>query len=170
MAIKIIVRHPGEVQIGALDFPCALGRGGIGDKKGEGDGITPIGTFPLRCVYYRPDRLPHPQTGLPVFKLSETDGWCDEPDHPKYNQLVKTPFAASHENLWRDDNVYDLIIPLGYNDNPILAGQGSAIFMHIAQPDFTPTEGCVAMNKADLLEILRQSDKKTEIEVVRPHK
>jgi L,D-peptidoglycan transpeptidase YkuD (ErfK/YbiS/YcfS/YnhG family) len=166
--MKITVRHPGDVCIGNDIFRCALGRRGIGDKSGEGDGVTPIGTFALRCVYYRPDRLSPPKTALPQFALKTTDGWCDEPDHPDYNKLISTPFPDSHEALWREDALYNLIIPLGYNDDPVIPGKGSAIFMHVAQPGFTPTEGCIALQTSDLLTVLGQSQPGTMIDIIRP--
>lgn len=127
------------------------------DDKHEGDLATPRGRFALRACYYRPDRItPPPQTGLPLMALAPNDGWCDDPAHPLYNKPVKLPFDASHEKLWRDDHAYDLIVPLGYNDGPIIAGKGSAIFWHLAQPDWRGTEGCVAITKEAMLEILRE--------------
>jgi len=143
-----------------VDAPCALGRGGVAKKSGEGDGITPLGRFPLRRVFYRPDRLEKPATGLNVVALEEHHGWCDDPLDAAYNTLVSRPFAARHETLWRDDALYDVIVELGYNDQPVIAGKGSAIFMHIAKPDYAPTEGCVALKKADLLGLLGGCDGK----------
>jgi L,D-peptidoglycan transpeptidase YkuD (ErfK/YbiS/YcfS/YnhG family) len=140
-------------------YRCALGRSGIGAEKTEGDGLTPVGCFELRRVLYRPDRVANygmtkPKTGLPVIPLSLNDGWCDEPKHPRYNQPITRPFDASHETLWRDDALYDIIVILGHNDDPPVPGLGSAIFLHIARPDYGPTEGCVALAASDLLEIL----------------
>lgn len=133
---------------------CAIGPGGVTIKTGEGDGVTPLGTFPLRRVFYRPDRVEKPVTGLPLVALEENHGWCDEPTHAAYNTLISRPFPASHETLWREDGVYDVIVELGYNDDPVIAGHGSAIFIHIAHPDYRPTQGCVALAKADLLDLL----------------
>jgi len=139
---------------------CALGRGGVAKKSGEGDGITPLGRFPLRRVFYRPDRLEKPATGLDVMALEEHHGWCDDPLDAAYNTLIMRPFAARHETLWRDDALYDIIIETGYNDAPVIPGKGSAIFIHIAKPDYAPTEGCVALKKADLLGLLGVCDGK----------
>ncbi len=133
---------------------CALGRGGIAEKSGEGDGITPLGAFPLRRVFYRPDRIERPATGLAVVALREHHGWCDDLADAAYNSLISLPFAASHEIMWRDDGLYDLVVETGYNDRPVIAGKGSAIFIHIARPQYAPTEGCVAMAREDLLEML----------------
>jgi L,D-peptidoglycan transpeptidase YkuD (ErfK/YbiS/YcfS/YnhG family) len=136
---------------------CALGRSGvvIAGSKREGDGATPMGDWPMRQVFWRPDRLEQPVTQLPVIALRPDMGWCDDPAHPDYNRQVVLPFPAPHEKLWREDGVYDLIVVLGYNDDPVIAGKGSAIFLHIAREDFSPTEGCVACSRDDLLALLR---------------
>ncbi len=135
---------------------CALGRGGVaamGEKR-EGDGATPAGLWPLRRLYYRPDRMTKPDTKLPVVALTPADGWCDAPGDPAYNRPVPWPHAASAEHLWREDHVYDLIVVLGYNDAPVRPGLGSAIFLHLARADYSPTDGCVALRQADLLSLL----------------
>jgi L,D-peptidoglycan transpeptidase YkuD (ErfK/YbiS/YcfS/YnhG family) len=131
----------------------AIGRCGIGDKRRERDGVTPIGTWPVRRVLYRADKLT-PKTTLPMAPIAPDDGWCDAPDDPAYNTQVKLPCAASHERLWRDDDLYDLVVVLGFNDDPVMPGAGSAIFLHVARPDFGPTEGCLAFALADLMEIV----------------
>ena len=93
-------------------------------------------------------------TGLAVRALGPEDGWCDDPVNDAYNRLVTLPFDASHEILWRQDRVYDLIVELGYNDDPVKPGLGSAIFVHVATADFSPTEGCIALALEDLLDLL----------------
>ena len=149
-------------------YPCALGKGGIRSEKREGDGATPVGHFTLRRLFYRPDRLPSPKTGLILQALMPEDGWCDDPNHSAYNQLITRPFPASHERLWRDDHVYDLIVEIGYNDDPIYTGYGSAIFMHIAEPDYKATAGCVALRQDHLLEILRSCGPETVLAIPAP--
>lgn len=109
----------------------------------------------MRRVYYRPDRGPAPETELPVIALGPGDGWSDDPSEPTYNRLVPLPCRGSHERLWRADGIYDLIVELGYNDDPVVAGMGSAIFLHIARPGYAPTEGCAALKAADLRAVLR---------------
>jgi L,D-peptidoglycan transpeptidase YkuD (ErfK/YbiS/YcfS/YnhG family) len=133
---------------------CALGRGGMRRDKREGDGATPIGRFALRRVFYRPDRIAPPATRLPVTPVEENMGWCDDPAHSAYNQLVFLPFPGSHERLWRDDALYDLLAVIGWNDEPVAPGLGSAIFLHVASPDFAPTEGCVSVALDDLWALL----------------
>jgi L,D-peptidoglycan transpeptidase YkuD (ErfK/YbiS/YcfS/YnhG family) len=160
----ITLTSPTTLEMGGKIYACTIGRAGVaavGEKR-EGDLKTPSGSFALRCVYYRPDRMAAPKTTLPTIALTPEDGWCDDPEHELYNQPVKLPFAGRHEKLWRDDNVYDLIIPLGYNDGvdangnstPIAKGAGSAIFMHLMRADGVGTEGCVALKRDDLLEVL----------------
>jgi L,D-peptidoglycan transpeptidase YkuD (ErfK/YbiS/YcfS/YnhG family) len=119
------------------------------DKR-EGDGASPAGVWPIRRVLYRPDRGSAPTTALPVAAISEDDGWCDAPEDPAYNRPVKLPYPASAERMWRDDHLYDLVVILGHNDDPPVAGLGSAIFLHLAKPDYAPTHGCVAVARADL--------------------
>ena len=145
-----------QATFGAARWRCAVGRGGIRADKREGDGATPIGCWPLRRVLFRRDRLTAPHSALPVAALAEDDGWCDAPADPRYNRPVKLPYAASHERLWRDDAIYDVIVVLGHNDDPPRPGAGSAIFLHLARDDYGPTEGCVALARDDLLTLLRQ--------------
>ncbi len=135
-------------------YHAALGKGGIRAEKLEGDGATPAGLLPLRRVLYRADRLPRPRAAVPLCPLAPHDGWCDDPNDSAYNQPVRLPYDARHEALWRDDPLYDLIGILGWNDAPIVRGLGSAIFLHLARPDYTPTEGCIALALPDLLALL----------------
>lgn len=154
--MEIVVSAAGWVSAAGRRWRCALGRSGIvaAEAKREGDGGTPAARLPLRRVFFRPDRLAAPATGLPVQALAPDDGWCDAPDDPAYNRLVKHPYPASAERLWREDEVYDVIVELGWNDAPVEPGRGSAIFLHVARPDYRPTEGCVALALPDLLELL----------------
>ncbi|HWK46843.1 MAG TPA: L,D-transpeptidase family protein [Stellaceae bacterium] len=150
----LILRRDGMAVFGDRARPCALGRGGRSIDKREGDGATPIGAWPLRRVLYRADRLRRPSTALTVTALEPGDGWCDAPADARYNQPVPLPYPASAETLWRPDSVYDVIVPLGFNDAPIEPGRGSAIFLHVARPDYASTEGCVALALTDLLDYL----------------
>ena len=144
----------GEARWGDRIMRCAVGASGIAADKREGDLATPTGLFAFRRVHYRPDRLRPPPTGLPLSPISPQDGWCDDPADPLYNRPVRLPYAARHERLWREDGLYDLIVVLGHNDDPVVPGAGSAIFLHVARPDFGPTEGCVALGREDLLALL----------------
>lgn len=153
--MEIMVWPPGALSWNGRQVRCAIGKGGILENKTEGDGATPAGCFPLRRVFYRADRLPAPETGLSVRALTPEDGWCEDPDDPAYNRLVSLPFAAGHETLWREDGLYDVIVELGYNDDPVTPGRGSAIFMHVAQPGYDPTKGCIALELEALLDLLK---------------
>jgi len=146
-------------------YPCALGKGSIVSDKIEGDGATPTGVFKLRRVIYRSDRLTCPQTSLDAQEMTRTDGWCDDPSHSKYNQAVTLPFPASHEELWREDHIYDIIVILGHNDAPAIPHKGSAVFFHLAREGFTPTQGCVAVKLDDMLEILKTIESNVHMEI-----
>lgn len=135
---------------------CALGKTGVieADLKREGDGKSPLGVWTIRRVLYRPDKGERPQTGLPTRALERDDGWCDAPGDPAYNRAVKLPHPASAEQMWREDDVYDLVCVLAHNDDPPVSPLGSAIFLHLAKPDYSPTEGCIALSREDMLELL----------------
>ena len=147
----------GMLTAGGRTYRCALGAAGIRHDKREGDKATPAGTFALRRVLYRPDRGDPPATGLPASGIGRHDGWCDDPADPAYNRPVALPYAANCETMWRDDRLYDVVVVLGHNDDPVVPGAGSAVFLHVAKPDFGPTEGCVALAREDLLEIVRRA-------------
>jgi len=169
MNIDVLVSHaaatrgtiratpPAPMGMENFSAPCALGRSGViaaADKR-EGDGATPLGTWPLRKVYYRMDRIAPPETaGLPVEPISADLGWCDAAEHPDYNRPVPLPGAASHEELSRTEPVYDLVVVLGHNDDPVVPGMGSAIFWHLARADWQPTAGCIATRPDVLSELL----------------
>jgi L,D-peptidoglycan transpeptidase YkuD (ErfK/YbiS/YcfS/YnhG family) len=145
----------GTGTLGELSFRCALGRGGITADKNEGDGCTPAGRFPIRRLFYRPDRVRDLACALPMQPLSPNDGWCDDPKDSAYNRLVIRPYAASHEAMWLESAVYDLVLAIGHNDDPVVPGKGSAVFLHLAQPDYSPTDGCVAFARGDFLALLQ---------------
>lgn len=161
----LFVTPDGVLRIGDRRYRCALGRGGIRRDKREGDGATPAGTWPLRAVLYRPDRLTAPPTSLSVSPIHREDGWCDAPDDPNYNRPVSLPYPASAERMWRDDGLYDLLAVIGYNDDPPVPGSGSAIFLHVARPDYGPTEGCVALALSDLMDVLARCEAGSRIAI-----
>ncbi len=150
-----------------IEFKCAIGRGGMTDanKKREGDGTSPIGCWPMRRVFYRADKIAPIETSLPISPIRKNDGWCDAPDDPLYNQLVSLPYPASHEKMWRDDDVYDIVVELGHNHNPPIPGLGSAIFLHLAKPGYPPTEGCIALSEMHLRHVLNLSGPETFLDI-----
>jgi L,D-peptidoglycan transpeptidase YkuD (ErfK/YbiS/YcfS/YnhG family) len=133
---------------------AAVGRAGVAAHKQEGDGATPSGTYRLISGFYRADRLPAPRSGLAIRALSRQDAWVDEPTDANYNRLVSLPYPAHAEPMWLDDAVYDLVVVVGYNMDPVVSGMGSAIFLHIARPDFSPTAGCIAVEKDVLVGLM----------------
>lgn len=149
----------GVFKFGSRLVRCALGSGGVipARVKREGDHCSPIGRWPLRRVFFRPDRLEAPKTALPITPLAPQMGWCDAPEDARYNCPVLLPHPASAERLWREDHVYDILVILGHNDAPVLPGMGSAIFWHLAWPDYRPTEGCVAIALVDMLDALAEA-------------
>lgn len=148
-------RRKGLLQAGGAVIRCALGSGGIVPVKREGDGGSPRGRFRLRGGAFRPDHLARPATPLPLRRTVPGDGWCDDVRDRRYNRPIALPApGVSAERMWRDDGLYDVVIDLDHNRGPIRPGRGSAIFLHIARPGYTPTEGCVALARADLLRLL----------------
>jgi L,D-peptidoglycan transpeptidase YkuD (ErfK/YbiS/YcfS/YnhG family) len=143
-----LLHHEGQC------YRAAIGKGGMVPRKTEGDGATPLGLLPLRRILYRADRVARPRAAVAVIPLAPHDGWCDDPADHAYNQPVRLPYAARAEELWRSDPLYDVIAVLGWNDSPIVRNAGSAIFLHVARPDYTPTEGCIALALPDLLAVL----------------
>ncbi len=143
-------------------YRCAIGENGVTREKMEGDNKTPIGCFPIREILYRADKIEKPKTTLPLFSIKENDGWCDDTEDPHYNQKITLPYHSHHERLWRDDDIYDIVFVLGYNDDPIIKNRGSAIFMHVARENYTPTEGCIALSLADCIQILEHIDINTK--------
>lgn len=159
----------GVLDLGGRTVPCALGRAGVvdaGDKR-EGDGCSPLGVFALKEVLYRADRGPPPTTALPARPIEPEDGWCDAPEDPNYNRKIRHPYPTSAERLFREDEVYDLLVVLGYNTDPVTPGRGSAIFLHLAREGYPGTEGCVALARADLLDLLAQAGPEAALEIRR---
>ena len=152
--------------LGERRWRCVLGAGGVREDKVEGDQATPAGEFPLRRLSYRNDRLVLPKVALPARPIAEHDGWCDDPRSPSYNRLVRVPNDWSHEKMWRSDGLYDLVVVVGYNDDPPEGEWGSAIFLHVAREDMGPTQGCVAFARADLLELVTLIGPKTRVRVL----
>jgi L,D-peptidoglycan transpeptidase YkuD (ErfK/YbiS/YcfS/YnhG family) len=156
-------RSRGLVLAGGQVIPCALGRSGVTRRKREGDGASPAAVLRPLQLFYRADRLRRPRTDLPVRRLRPLDGWCDDPAHSSYNRPVLLPFSASHEQMWREDRLYDLIVDLDWNRRPARRGHGSAIFMHVARPGLLPTEGCIALPAPALLRLLARIGPATRI-------
>lgn len=150
---------------GNLRVPCKLGRSGRRAMKREGDGATPSGLWPMRRVLARRDSWACLRTGLPICFISPDDGWCDDPHDRNYNRPVKLPYPASHEELWRNDRLYDVFVVLGHNDRTRIKGLGSAVFFHLTDPKGGPTAGCIAVSATDMRKVLPLCGPKTRIKV-----
>ncbi len=158
-------RTRGLLLAGPLAFPVALGRGGILANKREGDGATPRGTYRLKRLWWRADRNPRPPTPLPLRQITAEDAWCEDPADRRYNQPIRISPHAPGDRLRRDDHLYDFIIEIDHNTRPRIARLGSAVFIHLARPDLTPSAGCVTMSKACMRALLRQIGRDTRIEI-----
>lgn len=152
---------------GPYRVPCALGRSGVRTNKREGDGATPRGRFYLLKVLFNPRGGRVVGGGLPIVRIAPHDGWCDDPTDRNYNRPVRHPYPASAERMLRTDDLYDIVVVLSHNVRPRVRGRGSAVFLHIAREDFRPTEGCVAIRKADMRRIVPMLRRGTAI-VIEP--
>ena len=148
-------------------YACAVGRNGLTRNKVEGDHKTPIGEFKFEKIYYRADKLGDMNFNLPSKAISKIDGWCDDPKSKLYNQFIQFPFDASAETLYRSDDLYDVLCVINYNTYPTVPGKGSAIFLHICKPNFEGTEGCVAIEKKNIIELVKRIDSDTKI-IIKP--
>ena len=161
----IIINESGFLKYRNLKFRCALGKAGIKKKKIEGDNITPKGNYKIVNIYYRKDRVKKIFSKLKLIKIKKNMGWCDDPKSKKYNQLINLPSKNTYEKFYRKDNIYDLIIVLDYNVNPIIKNKGSAIFIHVAKKKYKKTAGCVALKKTHLIELIKIINKRTKISI-----
>ena len=161
----IIVKKSGYLKYKNFKFRCALGKGGIKQKEREGDFITPKGKFKLIKIYYRSDRIKRINSTLKKIKIKKNMGWCDDVSSNYYNKQIKISKKIGHEKLHRKDNLYDIIVVLNYNLNPIIKGKGSAIFLHVAKKNYNKTQGCIALKKNELLSLISKIKKNTQIRI-----
>jgi len=161
----IIVKKSGYLKYKNFKFRCALGKGGIKQKEREGDFITPKGKFKLIKIYYRSDRIKRINSALKKIKIKKNMGWCDDVSSNYYNKQIKINKKISYEKLHRKDNVYDIIVVLNYNLNPIIRGKGSAIFLHVAKKNYNKTQGCITLKKDELLTLISKIKKDTQIRI-----
>ena len=144
---------------------CALGKRGIGNKRREGDFITPRGNFKIKYILYRKDRIKRIQSKIKKIIIKKNMGWCDDPLSKNYNKLIKIPSEYNYEKIYKKDNVYDIILVLNYNMNPVVKNKGSAIFIHVTKANYKKTEGCVAIKKVHLLKIIKELKKNIKIKI-----
>jgi L,D-peptidoglycan transpeptidase YkuD (ErfK/YbiS/YcfS/YnhG family) len=161
----IIVKKSKYLKYKNFKFRCSLGKAGIKKKEREGDNITPRGIFKIICIYYRSDRIKKITTPLKKIKIKKTMGWCDDPRSSFYNKEIKLPNKFNYEKFYRKDNLYDIIVPLNYNTNPIIKNKGSAIFIHVADNNYKQTAGCIGMKKNNLIKLLSIIKKNTNVKI-----
>ena len=163
--MTIILKNKDNFTCNEFKFKCSIGKSGLTKNKIEGDKKTPKGIFTLGPVFYRKDRLGHLNTKLKKIPITRTMAWSDDPQHKKYNQLIKVNNNYSHEKLFRNDHKYDLLIPINYNSKNIKPNLGSAIFIHLTKK-FSPTLGCIAIEQMDFLILIKLINKKTKIKIL----
>ena len=154
------------INIDNYNLKCAIGKRGTKKNKREGDKFTPIGTYRFISVYYRKDRINKIKTNLEKIVIKKNIGWCDDPRSKDYNKEIKFPFIYRAEKLYRSDNIYDIIIEIDYNKHPTIKNRGSAIFIHIAKRNYSPTKGCIAMSKKDIKFFLGKISKNDKIKII----
>ena len=162
----IIILKNKIISIGDYKLKCAIGKRGTTSRKKEGDLRTPRGSFTFLKVYYRADRIHQIQTKIKKYKIKKDMGWCDDIKSKDYNKLIKLPSSYNFEKFYRVDNIYDIIIVINYNTNPIRRNKGSAIFIHIAKKKYKPTKGCIALSKKDILFFLKTIKKNDKIKII----
>jgi L,D-peptidoglycan transpeptidase YkuD (ErfK/YbiS/YcfS/YnhG family) len=160
-------RSHGVLIAGRLIIPVVLGRSGIRANKREGDGATPRGLFRLRRLWWRADRSPRPLTLLSTIRIDRRVAWCEDPGDRRYNRPFRRSASEPGDRLWREDQLYDVIIEIDHNTRPRIANRGSAVFLHVARPDCSPTAGCVAFAATDLRRLLGRLGPKTRILIQR---
>jgi len=145
---------------------CSIGKRGIGVKKREGDLITPKGSFKIKEILYRADKIKNLKSKLQKKIINKKMGWCDDPRSNKYNKLIKLPFKFGYEKLYRTENIYDLILVLNFNMNPVKKNKGSAIFIHVSKRNYSATKGCIAVKKKDLRMLIKKINKNTKVKII----
>jgi len=162
----IIINKTGYLKYKNLKFRCSLGKGGVGKKEIEGDNITPVGNYKLVNFFFRKDKINKINSKIKFDEIKKNMGWCDDPKSKKYNQLIKLPSKFSYEKLFRKDHLYDLVMVLNYNMNPIIKNKGSAIFIHLATKYYNPTRGCIGLKKIDMIELITKLKKRELVKIL----
>tara|TARA_B100001093_G_scaffold5843_1_gene5887 strand:- start:677 stop:1219 length:543 start_codon:yes stop_codon:yes gene_type:complete len=163
------------LKVGNKAFRCQIGATGFKNatKKVEGDKSTPIGKWYIHSLYYRVDRVLIPKFKkkdvLKINQITKHCAWCDDRSSLYYNKYINinnfSSLNISYEMLWREDNVYDIVIITSYNTKPTIKNKGSAIFIHCSFSDERSTAGCIALKKKDLVFLLKNLRGKTFIKM-----
>ena len=159
----IHVKNKNTLIIDDFNLKCCIGKNGLNSNKREGDYSTPKGVFNLKKLYFRKDRLGTPKCKIAKKIIKKNMGWCDDPNHKKYNKEIKTYNRKLKENLYRRDHKYDYVITISHNGQKV-PNKGSAVFIHLTD-DYEPTAGCIALRRKDFEILLKLIDKKTKIKI-----
>ena len=163
--MPIILKNKETLQYKNFYFRCVIGKKGLTLNKKEGDKKTPKGLFEIGKLYYRKDRIKKIKTKIKSIPIRSNMGWCNDATNiEKYNRQIKICKKIKYEKMYRNDTIYDLIIPIKYNFIKPKLGKGSAIFLHITK-NYKPTAGCIAISKNDFLILLRLIKKNTKIKI-----
>ena len=162
MHIKLINK---KIHFNNYKVKCAIGKRGISSKKVEGDNKTPRGSFRIQALYYRKDRIKKLKSLIKKTNIRKNMGWCDDSRSEKYNKLIKFPFSYSAEKLYLNSRIYDILLILNFNNKPVKKKKGSAIFVHIAKKNYSPTKGCIAVSKIDMRKIVSRIRRNSKITI-----
>ena len=143
---------------------CSVGKRGIGHKVREGDFITPKGSFKIKYILYRKDRIKKIQSRIKKIIIKKNMGWCNSVTDKKYNKEINIIKKKGFEKLYRKDHKYDAFIVIKYNLPKPVPGKGSAIFIHLTR-NYKPTAGCIALNIKNFLILAKFCNKKTSIKI-----
>ncbi|MDB9819429.1 L,D-transpeptidase family protein [Candidatus Pelagibacter sp.] len=159
----IHVKDKNTLIIDDFKLKCCIGKNGLNSNKREGDYSTPKGVFNLKKLYFRKERLGTPKCKIAKKIIKKNMAWCDDPNHKKYNEEIKTYNKKLKESLYRRDHKYDYVITISHNEQKV-PNKGSAVFIHLTD-DYEPTAGCIALQRKDFEILIKLIDKKTKIKI-----
>ena len=163
MIIKL--KNKDKLIVSSFVFKCSIGKNGLKKNKIEGDKSTPLGTFQLGDLYWRPDRVKKPETSLKCIPITKNMKWCNDENSKFYNKEFKQNIDIKHEKLFRRDYKYNYFILIRYNYKKVVKGKGSAIFIHLTK-NYKKTDGCVALKEKDFLILAKIINKKDKIKII----
>ena len=156
--MNIIIKKSSKKNVAHLfadnqKIKCFVGKNGIGNKRREGDFVTPAGIFKITKVFYRYDKIGKIKTRIKSQKILKKHIWNTDSKTSEYNKICMFRSRHNFEFLFRKDDLYDLILVLNFNMKPTKKFKGSAIFIHCSG-NKRFTEGCVAVKKKTLIKML----------------
>ena len=163
MIIKL--KNKDKLIVSSFVFKCSIGKNGLKKNKIEGDKSTPLGTFQLGDLYWRPDRVKKPETSLKCIPITKNMKWCNDENSKFYNKEFTKNIDIKHEKLFRKDYKYNYFILIKYNYKKVIKGKGSAIFIHLTK-NYKKTDGCIALKEKDFLILAKIINKKDKIKII----